>query len=219
MGKTHFAVLTVWIVCVIVAISGCAHNKNTVRDLAGIDEHPRLAAYLSSPERLEGLYSVGKYWDKRLGVAQDCTEDVLIEPMSLILATPITLPENREHPTRGSWIHRYKYQRCDHKAVYNAFFFARTDGAPPEVKPYFPGTTNASWELTRDAMTAARMAAALNSGKLRCGEFLPIDMEFKQHLPDGRWTEIWTMEGCGSVVKVYANFTPKRDGGTSFQFN
>jgi len=211
---------------------GCVPQKTTetLRDINQLERHPRIAAYLLSAHQQEALYRVGIYWDYKLGINQNCAKDAQIKPGSLILLQPIVFPAGSKHPQAGAWQQRFEFERCEGPRIYNAIFLA-TSGSGPQERPLPPGNTNASLQLLHDAGLAAKMAASIKlesqpNGK-KCDEILLIGTELTEPPHDvtrdgkiiqGAWSEEWTMNGCGSVVTVSADFVPNDQGGTSFNF-
>ena len=190
-----------------------------------------MSKYLFSKAQQEDLVNVGLYWDKELGLHQDCKEGRDAIAMSLMLHEPIDLPEGKTHPTCGVWQHRFSFKRCGEQKIYNAIFVAE-NGERPKVLPYFPGTTSTSVQLLRDALTSATMAAYIKFKELdngeKCRDITLVDTELKEAPHDviengiatkGVWSEEWTMHGCGQTAKVAATFFQNGSEGTSFRFN
>jgi len=220
------------LVCVGAINLGCVPKKttDTLRDVNQLGQHPRIAAYLLSAHQQEALYRVGIHWDRKLGINQNCTKDALIKPGSLILLQPIVFPVGSAHPREGAWQQRFEFERCDGPRTYNAIFLA-SPGSAPQSKLLPPGNTNASLLLLHDATTAAKMAASIKlkpqpDGK-KCHNIELIGTELTNPPHEvtengktiqGAWSEAWTLNGCGSVVTVSADFVPNNQGGTSFNF-
>ena len=202
-----------------------------LNNLSDLKQKPNLSKYLFSRAQQEDLTQIGIFWDKKLGLHQDCKEGREVISMSFMLLKPIDLPEDKVHPTTGVWQHRFAFKRCGEQKIYNAIFVAEK-GERPKVIPYFPGTTSASGQLLRDALTSATMAAFVKFKKLeneeRCHDIVLIDTQLKEPPHDviedgitikGVWNEEWTLLGCGQTAKVAATFFQNDRGGTSFKFN
>ncbi len=181
----------------------------------------RLAAYLNGKEQMEELYAVGRHWDGRLGLQQDCQGSYHVQPVNLFLLKPVVFPEGRPHPVAGAWQHRFVFERCGKRRTYNALFLAR-DGRKPEARPYLPGTTNASPTLVADALKGAYPAALLRlagtKGAKGCQEAEPIDTRLVQppRTTPGPWEEVWTFRGCGHEAELAIAFSPDGKGGTFY---
>ncbi|SHI14054.1 hypothetical protein [Desulfofustis glycolicus] len=220
------------LVCVTAFNLGCVPKKTTetLRNVDQLSQHTRIATYLLSAHQQEALYRVGIYWDYKLGLNQNCTKDAQIKPGSLILLQPIVFPAGSMHPQAGAWQQRFEFERCEGPRTYNAIFLA-TPGSVPQERPLPSGNSNASLQLLHDAGLAAKMAASIKlepqpDGK-KCDEIQLVGTELTEPPHEvtkdgktiqGAWGETWTMNGCGQVVTVNADFVPNDQGGTSFNF-
>lgn len=181
----------------------------------------RLTAYLNGKDQIGEMYAIGRQWDKKLGLQQDCKGPYNIQPLSIFLLKPIDFPEGKAHPVSGSWQQRYIFERCGKRMTYNTVFIARY-GDKPEARPHFPGTTNASMQQITDALRSAAPAALARLAKRSkgCKEADLIDTRLT-HAPReadkvGRWEESWTFRGCGHDVDIPITFTPDGKGGTQY---
>lgn len=186
----------------------------------------RLTAYLYGKEQIGALYEVGRQWDRKLGLQQDCKGAYNIQPAALFLLKPIDFPEGKTHPVAGVWQHRYVFERCGKRMTYNAVFVAQP-GDKPEVRPHVPGNTNASALLVAYTLRGAYPAALLRLAKRAkdCKEADLIDTRLTQQprtssaeadKGGGRWEEVWTFRGCGHDVELPITFTPDGKGGTHY---
>jgi hypothetical protein len=185
----------------------------------------RLTAYLYGKEQIGELYAIGRQWDKKLGLQQDCKGAYNIQPAGLFLIRPIDFPEGKPHPVAGVWQHRYVFERCGKRMTYNAVFVARP-GDKPEARPHVPGNTNASALLLADTLKGAYPAALLRLIKRNkdCKEADLIDTRLvhppreakSTDQPAGHWEEAWTFRGCGHDVELSITFTPDGKGGTFY---
>ncbi|MDT3735354.1 MAG: hypothetical protein ROZ00_03900 [Denitratisoma sp.] len=181
----------------------------------------RLTAYLNGKDQIGEMYAIGRQWDKKLGLQQNCKEPYNIQPLSIFLLKPIDFPEGRPHPVSGSWQQRYVFERCGKRMTYNAVFVAR-NGDKPEARPHYPGTSNASMQQIGDALKSAAPAALARLAKRSkgCKEADLIDTKLT-HAPHevgktGRWEETWTFRGCGHDVDIPISFTPDGKGGMHY---
>lgn len=185
----------------------------------------RLTAYLYGKEQIGELYAIGRQWDKKLGLQQDCKGAYNIQPAGLFLIRPIDFPEGKPHPVAGVWQHRYVFERCGKRMTYNAVFVARP-GDKPEARPHVPGNTNASAPLLADTLKGAYPAALLRLAKRNkdCKEADLIDTRLvhppreakSADPPAGHWEEAWTFRGCGQDIELPIAFTPDGKGGTFY---
>lgn len=187
----------------------------------------RLAAYFFGREQVNDLYAVGRHWDKKLGLQQDCKGPYNIQPVNLFLLKPIDFPDSKPHPASGVWQHRFVFERCGKRMTYNAVFIGK-NGEKPETRPYIPGTTNASMLLVSDTLKGAYPAALLRLGRNKdakdCKEIEVIDTRLtlppRVRAADGKapapWEEAWTFRGCGRDVELQIIFAPDGKGGTFY---
>ena len=203
-----------------------ALRAETLGNLAELKPGSRLAAYFYGREQVSDLYAIGRHWDKKLGLQQDCKGQYNIQPAGLFLLKPIDFPEDRPHPVTGTWQHRFVFERCGKRMTYNAIFIAR-NGEKPEARPHIPGTTNASMLLVSDTLKGAYPAVLLRVGRNKdakdCKEAELIDTLLTQppRAPadgkaSGSWEETWTFRGCGHDVELPIAFTPDGKGGTTY---
>jgi hypothetical protein len=191
----------------------------------GARQPSRLTAYFHGKEQIGELYAVGRQWDKKLGLQQDCKGPYNIQPASLFLLKPIDFPEGKLHPTAGAWQHRYVFERCGKRMTYNAVFVARPDDKP-ETRPHVPGNTNASALLIADTLKGAYSAALLRLSKrakdCKQAEFIdtklihPPSTAREGDKPAGHWEETWTFRGCGHDIELPITFNPDGKGGTYY---
>lgn len=212
----------------IIPVDTTSQKVERLDKLADLKKESHLSKYLFSRTQQETLVQVGKIWDERLGLLQDCKENPEVIALSFMLLEPIVLPEDKTHPTAGAWQHRFAFKRCGEQKIYNAVFVSE-NGEQPKVIPYFPGTTSASGQLLSDTLTSALMVAIVKlnqkSNKKNCRDLKLIDTELEKPPHDviengkttkGVWNEKWTLRGCEETVKVAVTFIPDGRGGTSF---
>jgi hypothetical protein len=201
-----------------------AETVNTVNDLPN---NKRTAAYLYSRPMLESMGRLGVEQDKRLGLQADCKSQYLVKPLRSIVLAPIDFPDDKQNPTKGSWLSRYEVQRCGEPKVYNVIFIAGSNGEPPSSRSYFPGSTYAGPILVRDAMQSATAGAFVRSGSKDCKDVDVLDMQVAEQPHEvveegktfkGVWKEIWTFKVCGKTIDVPIAFIPDANGGgTTFR--
>jgi hypothetical protein len=196
-----------------------AAGAETITDASKIKPGTRAFTYLFTRDQTAEMQRVGLVWDRELGLQQGCKEQYRMQARGITLASPIELPENKPHPVRGSWILRFTFERCGETKIYNALFTAK-GGDKPEAKPYFPGITNASPQLVRDAMHGAVVAAAAKlakQGAKDCKVLQVFDMRVvNPSKQGGPWQEGWTFQGCGARAEVKVVFTPDGKGGAYY---
>lgn len=193
-------------------------GAETLTNVSQLKPGTRMFGYLFSAERIAELHPVGVFWDRKLRLQQACKGQFRVKPVSMILANTIHLPQDRPHPVKGVWMLRFGFERCGETKIYNALFTAK-NGAQPEVRPYFPGVTNASPQLVHDAMQGARSMASIKlikqGGARDCKDLQLIDMRVTRPL-SGSWQETWTFQACGTVLDIALTFTPDGKGGARY---
>jgi hypothetical protein len=224
-SRTAYLIMTAGLAAVS-AMPANAQNAAPVPTPSGETRQPsRLTAYLYGKEQIGALYEVGREWDKKLGLQQDCKGPYNIQPAAVFLLKPIDFPEGKPHPVAGAWQHRYVFERCGKRMTYNAVFIARK-GEKPETRPHVPGNTNASALLLADTLKGAHGAALLRLSKRArdCRQAELIDTKLTRppretleaDKPIGQWEEAWTFRGCGHDVEVPITFSPDGKGGTHY---
>ncbi len=221
-NRSAYLFLTGWMA----AFSATADAQTPAPAPSGVAHQPsRLTAYLYGKEQIGELYTVGRQWDRKLGLQQDCKGPYNIQPVGLFLLKAIDFPVDKPHPVAGIWQHRYVFERCGKRMTYNAVFVARP-GDKPETRPHVPGNTNASALLLADTLKGAHPAALLRLAKRakNCKEAEHIDTKLTHppreakdaDKPAGHWEEAWTFRGCGHDVELPITFTPDAKGGTQY---
>jgi hypothetical protein len=201
------------------APSAAAETASTIADLK---PGTRILSYVTSRDRGAALNSVGRAFDRQLGLHQACGTPYRMKLLLLTIAQPIELADDREHPSKGVWTQRFEFERCGEMKIYNAVFVAKGDG-PPEARPYLPGTTAASAILVRDAIKSAASMAQLSLDKLRrdrglgeCTQLMVSDTRVTTPAQGAAWEESWEFIACDAKVPVRMRFTPDGKGGTHF---
>ncbi len=200
-------------------------------NISGLKPGTRIFSYVFSKDQISEIYLVGLYCDKRLALQQGCKGRHNVKPIGLSLIEPINLPNGKAHPVEGRWKITFSFERCGQTKIYNALFIAK-NGQKPEVKPYFPGITNASPILLYDAMKGAYPAASIKltkqNGNKSCKDLDIADMRITQQAHDtveggktisGVWQEKWTFAGCGKHVDIHIDFMPDGAGGTNYSIS
>jgi len=203
-------------------------TAETLATTGDLKSGTRIYEYVFSRPQIAEMHKVGVFWDKRLGLQQDCKSQFRVKPTAFVVVVPISFPDNNNHPTQGAWKHRFEFERCGETKIYNAIFLAK-NGDTPETKPYFPGASIASPRLIADAMQTAVASASLklrkDKGVNDCKDVVVSDMKISQAAHDvidaGKtysrvWQEDWTFLACGQSVHILMDFTPDGQGGTNY---
>lgn len=201
-------------------------HAETVNTNADLPNSKKTATYLHSRPMFEALYRLGVEQDRKFGLQLDCKSQYNVQPYSVSALSPIDFPDDKQNPTKGIWNFRYQLQRCGDSKFYNTLFFANSNGEAPTPRAYYPGSTNASPVLVKDAMLSAIMGAVVRSGLKDCKDFDVFDMRVTEPAHDvvegdktikGVWNEIWTLKVCNQAIDVAMTFIPDANGGgTSF---
>lgn len=200
----------------------------TASSAADLQASNRIAAYIESRPMQEVLFRLGVEQDRKFGIQVECKSHE-VKPLAIVILSPIDLPDDKQNPTKGTWLFRYALNRCGETKAYNVLFGANGEGGTPKSLAYYPGTTNAHPVLVRDAMVSAMASAMVRSGIKDCRSAEVFDMrvteqphsvregekEFK-----GVWSETWTFKACNQTVEIPITFTPDiGGGGTSFKMS
>lgn len=170
----------------------------------------------------EAMYRLGVEQDRKFGLHSDCKSQYQVKAFSMAVLSPIDFPEDKQNPTKGLWKARYELERCNDSKFYNVLFIANSNGETPMPHAYFPGSTNASPVLIKDAMLSATIGALSRSGLKDCRDSEVFDMRVTEPAHDvvegdktfkGVWNEIWTFRMCGQMVDVGMTFIPDANGG------
>lgn len=219
--------------CMLSAIMSAASSlvslscySETVRTAADFQSNKKTLAYLNSPPVLATLYRLGMDQEKKFGVQSDCASPLLLKPSSVSVVSTIDFPDDQQHPTKGVWYYRYRFERCGESKFYNALFIANANGEAPMVRAEPPGSTRADPLLVRDATFPLSLGALARSGLKDCKDAEVFDMRVTEPPHDvgegentlkGVWKEVWTYRVCGQSVEVPVTFTPNpMRGGTLF---
>lgn len=223
--NTRLIVISVAVTAVSFMISE-SPNAETVNTIADLQNNKKTVAYLYSRPMFDTMYRLGVEQDKKFGLQSDCKSQYKVKPFSASVFSPIDFPDDKQHPTKGIWQIRYQLERCDNSKFYNTLFIANSNGEAPTPRAYFPGSTNASPILVKDAMQSAIMGALIRSGLKDCKDIDVFDMRLTEpphnvvegdKTFNGVWNEIWAFRTCGQMIDVAMTFIPDaKGGGTTF---
>jgi hypothetical protein len=126
-----------------------------------------------------------------------------------------------ERSAEGSaWQERYVIKcKADVRRTFLLLLSAKGDMKTAELAP---GGTIADVTLQRDVLQGATMAAMIGRGApANCKRVQVRDTRVTSGtgLSKTPWTEVWTMEACGTSVDVEIKFTPSAQGGTDWSIH
>ena len=202
---------------------------NPINNTDELINNKRALSYIHSRPLLQKMFELGRIQDRKFGLQINCSSGSNVEPIDLIILSPIEFPADKDNPIKGSWKSRYKLKRCDEVKTYNVIFMAKPNGDAPDATIFYPGTTEANMLLVKDTMPSAIAFALLRAGQRDCKDISVFDMKVTHPQHDvvdkgkvikGIWKELWTIRICGKPIDVGITFTPNQDGpGTSFLVN
>lgn len=202
-------------------------QAETINASADLQTSKKMNAYVFSHSLAEAMYRLGVAQDKKLGLQLDCRSQYSIKPVSTTVLSPIDFPDDKQHPIKGVWEARFQLERCGSSKVYNVVFVANSNGEAPTPHQYYPGSTNASPLLVKDAMPSALAGAQARSRVKDCKDIDVFDMQVTEQAHDvvegdkrfkRVWKETWTFVRCGQMIDVPITFIPdETGGGTSFE--
>ena len=136
----------------------------------------------------------------------DCKGDRL---SALIEALPYPVS-----PQSISWVERYLVD-CEPRSRRNLMLFIENEKS--RAIELLPGETKADPKLQRDAIRAAKAAAAA-ANPPGCEKSWVTDTREITPYKDGNtpWSERWKFDLCGKGAEVEMSFTPAGGAGTSF---
>jgi len=221
---TRLTIKLAKLLLLVFSLSASLAQAEITSNAASLKKGSRTYSYLFSESAQRAMFKIGKYWDKLLGIEQDCGSSFNVTPMRLRIYTPINLPPSSTHPIDGLWQITFKFQRCGKDKLYNAVFVSN-HGAIPTVKPYFPGQSLANTQLINDALQSAYAAASEQIGSKQCKDISIYDMAVDKPphtvIANGKrsfgvWDETWSFLGCGQQVGVHMTFVPDGHGNVRF---
>jgi hypothetical protein len=86
----------------------------------------------------------------------------------------------------------------------------------PKAVEAVPGRTIADFTLQRDVLQGVA-AATISRAPARCKGVQVRDTRVESATDISKpWTEVWTLDACGSAIDVEVKFTPSTGGGTDW---
>lgn len=161
---------------------------------------------------MQGLYSVGTFYEQLLDKTKGCKENIQIKPKAIGLLSPIKYEVEQEYPTEGTWSMRFVLKHCGQDSTYNALFMANKEGTP-SVKPFYPGESHADFMLMKDVLNSAMpLVKALTVKDKECDKLYLSDTKVSNPIKDGAWSETWTFKSCKSYQTIDIEFKPDAKG-------
>jgi hypothetical protein len=117
-------------------------------------------------------------------------------------------------PEGSAWAERYRI-KCKQDVRRTFLLFASGRDEPKAVEAV-PGRTIADFTLQRDVLQGIA-AATISRAPARCKGVQVRDTRVESATDiSKRWTEVWTLDACGSAIDVEVKFTPSTGGGTDW---
>lgn len=223
-NMTRFSLHAIKLLLLGIALSGNPAQAEITAKAKDLQQGSRTYNYLFSGAAQRAMFKIGQYWDKLLGIEQNCTSKYDVTPVHLRIYQPINLPSSSTHPIAGAWQVSFKFTRCGKSKLYNAVFLSN-NGKIPMVKPYFPGQSLANNKLINDSLQSAYAAASEQIKNQQCKDITIYDMAIdkpphtviaKGKTTYGVWDETWSFSGCGQIVGVHMTFVPDGRGNIRF---
>ena len=178
----------------------------------------RLAAYLRTPEHLRAVGAAIAAFEPA-ALQANCRE---VKPVKGRSWQPVEEPVfegSSPEPKSAAWQESWDVTACGKSVVRNIGFVARPgDGVVP--LPMFPGESLADLKLQQQAGQMALDTVA--PGALKCGQgaiqVIQSTVTNRSELARGKWSERWTMAGCGRTVDIDADFLPGPNGQPTYGF-
>jgi hypothetical protein len=203
-----------WPIAFVIAllVFSCASFADDAPDISRADRGPITRAYGAKiAARVFSNEFAGTRVDalKKSGAnipGFDCKGDRL---SALIEALPYPVSQQAV-----SWVERYLVD-CEPRARQNLMLFLESEKS--RAIELLPGETKTDPRLQRDAIRAAKVAAA-GANPRGCDKSWVTDTREIEHYKDGNtpWSERWKFDLCGKNAEVEMSFTPASGTGTSF---
>lgn len=197
-------------------------HAEVVKTTADLKPGSRIVAFIERKDNIQSLGEIGRIWDRRLGIHQECKSEKKVYLDSFSIIKQVTLPEGQNFPTEGMWSYRFNYERCGEKKTYNAILEIKPDGKL-RLTPHVPGNSKASITLMIDASKSAYPIAIVKLKKehnlSQCTEGIQLInaliTQSPSDLPQGGWREDWMFLGCGQhTISLPVDFFPDKAGTT-----
>lgn len=224
MNKLFRAITVIY--CAVLSGTATPVMANPIHNFEELFDNKRALSYIQSRPLLQKMFELGRAQDRKFGLQTDCKSGGNVQPIDLIILSPIEFPNDKNNPTKGSWKSRYQLTRCGDVKVYNVIFRSKPNGDTPEATIFYPGATEANLLLVKDTMPSAIAFALLRAGQKDCKNIEVFDMKVTHPQHDvvekgkvikGIWKERWDFRICNKPVDVAITFTPNQNGpGTSF---
>jgi hypothetical protein len=190
----------------------CAGLADNVPDISRADRGPITRAYGA---KIAARIFSNEFADTRADALKksstnipgfDCKGDRL---SALIEALPYPVS-----PQAISWVERYLLD-CEPRSRRNLMLFLENEKS--RAIELLPGETKADPRLQRDAIRAAKTAAA-GATPAGCEKSWVTDTREIEPYKDAAtpWSERWKFDLCGKPAEVEMSFTPAGGTGTSF---
>lgn len=209
-------------IMIALSLSGAA-KAETLSHAGALEADSAMHAYLFSQDAHRQMYNLAVAFDRAFQI--ECDSEYRIKAANLVVLSQIELPSGADHPVAGVWTHRFVASRCGKDKTYNILAIAKPAGAP-DYRPLFPGTSQSSVVLQRDAVTSALMGA-IAQNKPACTENVrvfdiemvaePYELTEGSEKIQGVWEERWTFRACGKDFSTTLQYIPDGQGGTYFR--
>ena len=179
---------------------------------------PTLLPLLTTPEHRTALLQAARAVDPP-GTAP-CPDENYVTTGEVGILVPPKLDASGKI-IEGVWKETISATGCGAPRLLNAMTLVKPDGTLQTV-PLLPGTTIADPQLQRDSVqyAAAGMGAmppGCDRGGVADTKFLGVDGQPAgtrptPGAPPQPWSELWTLDACGTRANVIMHFTPDANG-------
>jgi len=181
-------------------------------------EVQRLGEYIRTPDHLKVVGTAIATFEPTALQAQ-CKD---VKPVKGRSWQPVEEPKFEgpgPAPTNAAWQESWDVTVCGRPEVRNIGFVARP-GQPVVPFPMFPGTSLADLKLQADAGQMALDTVA--PGALNCPQgaiqVIASTVTNRAEFARGKWSERWTVAGCGHTADIDVDFLPGPNGRPTWGF-
>ncbi len=217
MSRRGFALLRLVLPVAVVALAADAHAQGAPNATAQAAVQ-RLGEYIRTPDHLKAVGAAIAVFEP--SALQAACKDV--KPVKGRSWQPVEEPVfagASPAPTNALWQESWDVSVCGRPEVRNIAFVARPgQGVVP--LPMFPGTSLADVKLQQEAGEMALDAVA--PGALGCAkgqsQVTASTVTNRAEFARGKWSERWTVAGCGRTADIDVDFLPGPNGRPSYGF-
>lgn len=199
---------------------------DSVEHARDIEPGAALYNFVKSNDHQQELAMLAMRWSATLGTHSEFCGESTITVTAISVWDTVEWPHKADYPSSGLWHERFDFKGCEATSTYNVLLVARED-EKPELKPWYPGSSNVSPQLYLDTLpkVVGRAASSLPTQtdgspciQTTVANISITRMQHGMTLSEGvgrkgTWEESWTLSGCGGEAEKLVTFIPDGNGG------